>query len=418
VAVTAGAERLEPTPERRASLWRNRTFLALLSGQAISVIGDGFHSVALGLWVLQTTGSATAMATIMSVRVLTTILLGSFAGAVVDRVDRRRLMIAMNVVRFGVVAVIALLMAGGRTGMLPIVVLTGALAVCGNFFGPAFQASLINIVRKEDIQKATGVLQVTNTLGQVVGPFLGGTLVATTSGALALTVDAVSFLAGALFIWAGGSFASPRRASAGKASIFGDMREGFGLIRRNPLILSLVSVAPPLNFFGNAFGLLLPVVAVRVWMVSPTEFGAIEAIFPLGFALGAAMVMMMAAKIRRRGWWIITGIFFAGVGATLVPLSPTVPVALPLMAFTGFAISICNVMLPVIMQHEVPAEMQGRVFGTLNSLTSIASPVAMMLAGLLADKFDPVLLAAGAGGLMVLTSLAVGLFARPLRTYN
>ncbi|HLN60132.1 MAG TPA: MFS transporter [Symbiobacteriaceae bacterium] len=414
----AAAELKQAETAGRAGLWRNRTFVSLLIGQAVSVVGDGFHSVALGLWVLQTTGSAAAMATIMSVRVIATILLGSFAGAVVDRVDRRRLMIGMDVVRFALVVLIALLMARGQTSLLPVVVITGLMAVCGNFFGPAFQASMVNIVRKDEVQKATGLLQVVNTLGQVVGPFIGGTVVAAWGGWMALSVDAASFLIAAVMIWLGGRFASPKREAGAHSSLWSDMREGFRYIRSNPLALSVVSVAPALNFFGNAAGLLTPVIAVRVWHANATQFGSLEAIFPLGFAVGAAAVMALSSKMRRRGWWMIGSILLTGVGITLVPLAPSVAVALPYMFFTGLANAVCNVMLPVILQTEVPADMQGRVFGTLMSLVSIASPVAMLVSGVLADRFDPVMLGALAGALMLLTGVVVTFVSSPMRAYN
>jgi MFS family permease len=407
----------QPAETTRPTLWRNRTFVALWIGQAISVIGDGFHSVALGLWVLQTTGSATAMATIMTVRMVVTILLGSLAGTVVDRVDRRRLMIGMDVARFALVGGVALLVAHTGTSLLPVILLTGLISVCGNFFGPAFQASLINIVDKDDVQKATSLLQVTNTLAQVVGPLLGGAMVATLGGWVALTGDAISFLLAAVMIWLGGAFASPRRETEQK-SLWADMREGFGFIKGNALAFNMVIIAPVLNFFAAGAFVLLPVIAVKVWHASATQLGSIESTFPLGFAIGGVLVMALAKKMTRRGWWMLSGIFFTGLGITVAVVMPSVGAALPVLVVTGFFNAIVNVLIGAIMQQEVPPEVQGRVFGTVSSLCSLASPASMMVSGLLADVWSPVLIATVAGLGTLLVSVLAIIGSRTMRAYN
>lgn len=415
-SVTAAASTAAQS-KSRSNLFRNRTFVSLWAGQAISAVGDGFHSVALGFWVLQTTGSAAAMATVMTVRMLAQILLGSFAGAVADRVDRRKLMIGSNVARFGLVLAIALLVKHAGTPLLPVVLLTGLLATVGNFFGPAFQASLVNIVGKDSIQQATSLMQITNTLAQVVGPVLGGTIVGLYGGWAALLGDSISFLVAAALIVAGGAFPSPRREQKARQSFWGDMREGFAYIRSNPLAKGVITLAPPLNFFASAAFLLLPVIAIKVWMASPAQYGTLEAFFPMGFALGAVLVMALAKKMQRRGWWMLLGILMTGVGMMITVLMPSTAAAMPVVLVTGFFNGVLNVLLMTIMQAEVPSEMQGRVFGTFGSITGIANPAAMMVAGLLADRFSPVNLAVYAGIGMVLVSF--GCFAsKALRNYN
>jgi MFS transporter, DHA3 family, macrolide efflux protein len=402
----------------RPALWQNRTFVALWTGQAISVVGDGFHSIALGLWVLQTTGSATAMASIMTVRMLVTILLGSLAGAVVDRADRRRLMVGMDLARFALVGGVALLVAHAGTPLLPIILLTGLISICGNFFGPAFQASLVNIVDKDDVQKATSLLQVTNTLASVVGPFLGGAVVATFGGWAALTGDAVSFALAALLIWLGGAFPSPRREAQGKSSLWADMQEGFAYLKGNALALNVVTIAPLLNFFAAAAFMLLPVIAVKTWHASATQLGTLEAIFPLGFALGGILVMTLAKRMARRGWWMLGGILLSGVGMAFVARMPSAVAAMPVLLATGFANAIVNVLLNTIMQSEVPPEVQGRVFGTLGSVCGLANPASLMVAGLLADVWNPVAIATAASLGMVLVSVLCIAGSRALRAYN
>ncbi|HLO02230.1 MAG TPA: MFS transporter, partial [Symbiobacteriaceae bacterium] len=368
-----------------SSLWSNRRFLTIWLGHGLSVLGDGFHSVALGLWVLQTTGSSTAMATVMTIRVAASVLLGAIAGTTVDRVNRRLLMIWTDLIRFALVGLTAYLVAVPGTSVWPIFLLTGLISICSQFFFPAFHASLINIVDREHLPKASSLLQMTNTVAQTVGPFLGGATVALLGGGAALVGDASSFLISALLLLIAGNFASPRGESKEHVSFWQDLREGVAYIIQQPLTRAVIVLAPLANFFVSAISVLIPVIAVKKWMASPVEFGMLEAAFPLGFAIGAMLVMSMMGKMRRKGWWIYGGMMTVGVVAACAVLLPSVYAALPVIPVIGVAVAIANVLMQIALQSQVPGQLQGRVFGTLGSLSSVASPVAMIAVGVLAD---------------------------------
>lgn len=403
--------------ETPVTLLQNRTFTVILAGNMISVLGNGFQTVALGLWVLQTTGSAKAMALLLTVRIVIGILLGVVAGTVVDRVDRRQIMIHMNLIRFVLVGATAYLIAQPHTSFTAILILTGLSGVCAAFFGPAFQASLINIVGKEQLPQASSLLQLVNTLAQVIGPFLGGVVVALYGGAVALSVDAATFLIAGLFIAMAGSFASPRAESGGKRSFWAETREGLTFIRSRPVVRSVALISPMVNFFGNAIGVLLPVIAIQVWQASSVAFGTMEATFPLGFAVGAALLMAFSKRLRHRGKLMLTGISLAGVAITTIALMPTIESALPLILVMGVVMALPNVLVQVLLQTEVPPELQGRVFGTLGSVVQVASPLSIMTAGFLADMVGPVVVMAAAGVLLALSALIGSALSPGLRSY-
>lgn len=406
------------TEETRPSLFRNRPFLSIWIGHTLSVVGDGFHSVALGLWVLQTTGSGAAMATIMAVRVVIGVLLGAVAGTLADRVNRRALMIGTDLIRLGLVLAVAALVATPGSAFIGIVALSALIAIASQFFHPAFGASLVNIVGKEDVPRASSLQQVTNTLAQVVGPFLGGMVVAGWGGSTALLVDAITFGLSALMILVGGHFPSPRREEHEQSSFWSEMREGFGYMWKHPLVRSLVTMAPVMNFFGNALGVLFPVIAVKVWLVNSVQFGALEGAFPLGFAIGAATLMVLTKRISRRGLLIVNGALMMGVFIMAIVNMPSANAALVLVPFLGLFSAVTNVFIQIIFQLEVAPEMQGRVFGTVGSLVNVASPTSMVIAGVLADAFSPVLIAniCGVGLILVALYLFVGM--PSLRNYR
>lgn len=398
-------------------LLRNRTYLANLIGHAISIVGDGFHSVALGFWVLQATGSGTAMATIMAVKAIISVLLGPIAGTVADRVDRRRLMMAMDLVRFLLVGTMIPLIALPKTPFILLVLVSALIAAAGSFAGPAFSASMINIVGKERVGQASGLNQMVWTGAQILGPLLGGLVYATWGAKLSFTMDSASYLVSFLAVVIGGWFASPTHESEGPTSFWGEMKEGLLAIRGHGLIRSTLILAPVINLFGNALGVLIPVLAVKVWMVNAQQFGLLEGSTPVGFLIGAAIIMAIQAKLKRRGLWIGGGLAMAGLTIALVG-NVSFYVALPIAVASGIALAFVNVLFSIVLQQETPPELQGRVFGLLNATAGAMSPIGMMLAGALSDAASPALLTAVCGLAIVLVAVLGLVGLKDLRQYN
>jgi MFS family permease len=400
-----------------AALNQNRTYRLILAGHLISILGDGFHSVALSLWVLQVTGSAKAMSAVMGVRIIVAILLGAFAGAVVDRSDRRRLMWTMDLLRGVLVIGMAVAVASGMPFPV-LLLLIAVLTAAGQFRSPAFSASLVHIVGKERVQKATSVMQMLSTGMQVIAPLLGGAVAAGLGGWVALMGDAASFFLCALLVLAAGSFPSPRRERGEKQPFWEDMRGGIRYIRGDAFLTALIIMAPLVNMFTNAAGVLTPVVAYKVWAVSPAQFGLVEGVIPLGFALGAAALTAFGSKLRKRGLLIGGITVLGGLLYLLMGLVPSVWMAYPLLLLMGMVYAVTNVLIATALQTQTAPEMQGRVFGTLNSLLTAASPLALAVAGTVADLYNPALVLAACGvGLGAMGGLAT-LLLRGLRRFD
>lgn len=405
-----------PLPNDRPLL-RNRTYLANLIGHSISIVGDGFHSVALGFWVLQSTGSGTAMATIMAVKAVVSVLLGPIAGTVADRVDRRRLMMAMDIARFLLVGCMIPVIALPKTPFLLLVLISALIAASGTFAGPAFSASMINIVGKERVGQASGLNQMVWTGAQIFGPLVGGLVYATWGAEISFGVDSVSYLVCFLAVVAGGRFASPKRGGQGASSFWGELKEGLRAIRGHGLIRSTLIMAPVLNLFGNAIGVLFPVLAVKVWLVNAQQFGLLEGSTPVGFLIGAAFIMAVQAKMKRRGLWIGGGLAMAGLTIAMVG-NVSFYVALPIAVASGISLAFVNVLFSIVLQQETPPELQGRVFGLLNATAGAMSPIGMMLAGALADAASPALLTSFCGLAIVLVAVLGLIGLKDLRQYN
>ncbi|PGR02196.1 MFS transporter, partial [Bacillus cereus] len=129
-------------------------------GYTLSMFGNSFHSIALNLWVLQATGSAKLMSTIAITHMVMSMLFSSIAGTVADRVDRRKLMWITDIIRSLLILSIAFCIAIPGTPFILIIILTALTSCAGLFQSPAFHASLVDIVGKDKVQQATGVLNV------------------------------------------------------------------------------------------------------------------------------------------------------------------------------------------------------------------------------------------------------------------
>ncbi|MCU1349770.1 MAG: transporter, major facilitator family, partial [Acidobacteria bacterium] len=173
-----------------------RAFFSVWFGQLISVIGSRLSTFALGIWVLQKTGSTTEYAFIFICMAVPALLLAPFAGALVDRWDRRRVMIAADLLSAGTVLVLAILLLLGHLDLWEIYLAAGAQALATAFQVPAYMASIPLLVPKEQLSRANGLVQTAFAAAQIVGPALAGVLVSTISLYGVLFVDFVTFVAG------------------------------------------------------------------------------------------------------------------------------------------------------------------------------------------------------------------------------
>lgn len=389
----------EPIQNAPKPLFKNRTYLFILVGQIISVLGDTFHSLALAFWVLQTTNSGTAMAVVTAAKITTGVLAGPFAGAIADRVDRRRLMITMNLSRVLLVGVMIFAIRLPNVPFLAVVLTACAIAFCNAFMSPAFSASMIQIVGREQVGQAQASLQTFTTLASIVGPSLGGAVFGVWGAAAAFSADAAAYLLSALCILAGGHFASPRAAGKGpRTSFWADLKEGITAVRSQPMVKAMMVAAPMLNFFGNASATVVAILVIKEWQIDPKLVGLMEGSLPVGLLVGGLFLMAVANKLRRRGLIMGAGIILIGLTMAPIPLFGYWPM-LGLMAVAGVCMAVVNGLLAIIMRQETPPEMQGRVFGLLGSVAQAVAPIGTLVAGSLTDVTGagPIAIAAGVG---------------------
>jgi DHA3 family macrolide efflux protein-like MFS transporter len=371
-----------------------RVFLLLWLGQVVSTVGSSLTGFVLGVWVYQLTGSATQFALIAACAVLPGILLSPVAGAIVDRHDRRHVMILADVGAALSTGVLALLYVGGMLDVWHIWVATFITACCNAFQNPAYSASLVLLVPKKHLGRANGLVQTGHAMS-IIAPVVAAGLVASIGIPGVIAIDLGTFLF-AMLLLALIRIPRPAPSAAGavRGSIWREAAVGWTYLRDRPGLMWLAVLFGFFNFF----------IGISAVMVQPLIL-SFASIGVLGWLMMAGGSGMLAGSLTMSAWGgpkrRIHGVLgFLLLGGFALFLHGLAPSAL-LIAFVApaflFTIPIMSGSCFAILQTRVAPDVQGRVFATTRMLSMSAMPLAYLLAGPLADRvFEPAMAPGGA----------------------
>jgi MFS family permease len=385
------------------SLLRNARFLRLWIGQGTSFVGDAVSMVALVVLVVEITGSASAVGGALVARLLPTIA-SPLAGVLADRVDRRVVLVASDLAR----AVLVLGLVFARD-LATIYVLVFLMGLARTVFNPTVRAAFPSVVGGGDLTRANALIGGTFSTSIMVGPALGGLLVASIGVDAAFLADAVTYLVSAILL-STVPLPRPDRESEEEAGFVRDLRSGFGY---------LLGARVPLAIVVGAFLTILTInatVPAEVFLAKET-FGAGDAGYGLlvslwggGMVLGSAMMAVLGDRINLVLLYFLS--IFVGA-STLVGtgLAPVFALALGALTIEGAATGIDNVATDTILQERVPDAFLGRVFSIRFLGYSVGEALAYPAGGLLVDAVGPrstyifAGIATAAAGLLVLLAM-------------
>ncbi len=362
-------------------LW-TLNFLLLWQGQLVSVLGDVVYAIALGFWILAVTGSTALMGGLLAASTLPRILVSPVAGVVIDRGDRRKLMIWMDAVRGAAVVAVGV---AAFVGFLQVWMVFAAgiiLGLCGAFFTPAVGSVIPDITSRAKVVQANSVFSMLQTGGNIIGNSAGGVLFQLLGAPLLFLFNGLSYL----FSAANLLFARFPRVHHVEATahFWTDLKKGLSFVWTIRGLRSLILIAAVINFFANmAFMLFLPFYQ-RNPALGPVKYGIAMSLFTGGMFLGMAFTAVVKIPPALRFFLFqITGITSL---ATMIafPFVGAFPVAGALLALSGFANAVLNVLIMSVMQLAVPQDMRGKVFSLMGMVTQGLTPVAFALAGVLA----------------------------------
>ncbi|HKB13849.1 MAG TPA: MFS transporter [Vicinamibacterales bacterium] len=374
-----------------AVLRRNRNFRLLFIGQTISQLGDWFNAVAVFALLLDLTGSATAVAWMMIVQFLPVALVGPLAGVVVDRVDRRRLMIVTDILRGGLI--LALLVIRRRDQVWIAYVVMALTVGAQAFFEPARTATIPNVTAAEELLAANALSSATWSAMLAIGASIGGAVTAIAGRNVAFAINALSFFASAFFIgrtrYDSRPAAAPRPSGLLAVTGVTDLIEGVRYVRQRSHVAALMLVKAGWGLAGGVL-LLLTIFGQRVFPIgsgSAAGIGVLYGARGVGAGLGPITLRWILGQDRVRLRRAIGPAFFM-VGAFYVALAgaPSLAVAALCVLLAHFGGSILWVFSTVLLQLEVPDRFRGRVFAAELALVTLMSSASSYWTGHQLDR--------------------------------
>lgn len=394
---------------KRPGLIHNRPFTVFWLGQALSVLGGSVSMLALPLLVLEVTGSLVGMGLITALSGVFAIATGTFAGHVVDRVDRRRLMIGCDLARAVLLGSVPLMWSFGGPRIWLLYVLTALVTVLKTLFDVAYVSAVPSLVEPADLAAANGRLMGTFALGTLLGPVVAGLLVSGVGGAWALALDGASFLVSAASLrWvrfgARGSAGTsrPPQKSTSLREVF---VVGFRFLWAHALLRPLTVLLTLLTFVTVGATDLLIFRLRDELDRAPATVGYVMAVS----GIGVVCASFAAGPLRRTlgfGPCWLGAVALIGVAVAAIGVSRSVPVIAAMAALLMFGLTVGGICSMTLRQEVTPDHLLGRVTAAFWTVHNASGPVgAAALTALAARHGVPATsLAAGAFCLLIAAS--------------
>ncbi|MBN1264621.1 MAG: MFS transporter [Anaerolineales bacterium] len=394
-------------PELEPSTGSMPTFLITWLGQVVSLTGSGLTSFALGVWVFERTNSPTLFAFIGFFAVLPRIFFSPIAGVLVDRFDRRKIMILADAGAGLSTLFISLLLFTGHLELWHIYLSATISALCGAFQWPAYAASVAQLVSRKHLGRANGMIQFGRAAAEIFSPLLAGLLILTIKLQGVILIDVATFLFAMLTLL---MVRFPRLESEpariDPSSLKNEIPFGWRYIRARKGLLNLLLFFCAVNFIWGMVGALI--VPMILNFTTPDKLGAIITIAGTGMLAGSLLMTAWGGP-RRRVYGVILFELLSGFCFILMGLRPDFWLVAIGAFGAHFTIAIVFGSNQTIWQTRVEPENHGRVFATQQMFTSLTQPLAYLSAGPLAEKFfGPLMIAGGPLSLKLASLLGSG----------
>jgi len=392
-------------------------FFTIWTGQAFSLLGSSLVQFALVWWLTQETHSATVLATATLMALLPGAFVSPIAGALVDRWNRRRVMIAADAIAALAIVALALLFYLDVARPWHIYVMMFIRSAAGQFHWPAMKASTSLMVPDEHLSRVEGLNQALSGFMGILAPPLGALLIGVLPLQWVLAIDVVT---AALAIASLGFIAVPQPRQAAPAdvkfSLWADLREGWRYVVGWPGLLAIGAVAMALNFLLNPAFSLTPLLVMEHFQGGAFHLSGLESAMGVGMIAGG-LILSMWGGFRKRVLTSLAGLIGMGVGIIFIGLAPASAywLAVGAMFWAGVMNPITNGPLFAIVQAKVAPEMQGRVFTFMQSASTFVSPLGMVVAGPVADWLGVRVWYVAGGALCVLMGVAALLIPAVMR---
>ncbi len=377
-----------------------RIFSVIWFGQLISTLGSGLTGFAMGVWIYEKTGSTTLFAMNILAYTLPTLIVSPFAGALVDRWDRRWAMILSDTGAGLSTLSIWLLYSSGNLEIWHIYIATAFIAAFSTFQWPAYSAATTLLVPKKHLGRASGMVQIGEAISQLISPVVAGALFVSAGLNSIILIDFTTF-AFAVITLLVIRVPKPEVTDDGKESKGSLLQEaafGWKYISARRGLLSLLLYFAAINFASGFFGPIL--VPLMLDLSEPDTMGLVFSIVGLGMLVGTLVMSAWGGPKRR-----IVGILVPGAMMGLSTIVMGLRPSLVLIGASGFAMMlfmpVLNGSSQALWQSKTAPDVQGRVFAVRRMIAQFTQPISLILAGPLIDRvFQPLM---NEGGRLTLT---------------
>lgn len=406
------------TTNQNDARWFPR-FVMIWSGQAASQFGSQLAQFALVWWITQTTQSAVALTTATLFAILPSVMVMPFAGALVDRWNRRRVMLATDSLSAVVAFVLAGLFVAGEAQLWHVYAAIFVRSILGAFQMPAMQASTSMLVPEAHLTRVGGMNQMLQGAMGIFAPAGGALVLSIAPISAAMGIDVLTALMAVLpllFV----AIPQPARQAAPGAHLPGpallrEMREGFAVLAGNRGLVFIAGMASLLNFLLTPTGALAPILITRHFAGGAPELALLEGAGGIGLVLGG-LAMSAWGGFKRRIYTTIAGAVGIGAGIAVIGFAPSAAFGMAVagMFLASVMQALANGSVFAIFQSVIPKHAQGRVMALLNTAAMGISPLSLLIAGPFAEAFGPRAWYIGAGLISILVSMS-GLLSRDVR---
>ncbi|MSP14866.1 MAG: MFS transporter [Chloroflexi bacterium] len=356
-------------------------------GQTVSMMGTWMQNVAQGWLVYELTGSKFALGAISFIGTVPSLALMLPAGALSDRLPRHKVLMVTQSVMMVLAFILAFLAATGLLQVWHIGVLAFLLGVATSFDAPSRQALAVDMVEdRRDLMNAIALNSAIFNMARIIGPAIGGLVLALFGAAWCFFLNGVSFLA---VIIALSRMKIPDVVQTSRGTkMLAQIAEGLNYVKDNRIVLVMISILAVSSLFGFSYYVLLPAFAVDVLHVGETGLGGLNAATGIGALLGSLIVASMGAS-HRKGMFISLGTLGLPITLLLFARTQSYTFALLWLALTGLSFMIQNSIMNTVIQAMVPDGLRGRVMAVYTFTFFGTAPLGALWAGTMAQALGP-----------------------------
>jgi MFS family permease len=367
---------------------RHRNFRLYIFGQSISLIGSWMQSTAQAWLVYELTRSSFWLGMIGFIGSAPLMVLSIFGGAMADRWPKRSLLILTQVVAMVLAFVFAALVWGRLITIAWIGALALGLGIVLAFEWPTRQAFVVELVGKDDLANGIALHSAVFNSARLIGPALGGALIALIGIAWCFFLNGISYLAVIAGLW---MMRLPRRSfsSAATSNIRKSLGESFSYVRQTKPVLGLLALVAMVTIFGWSFSVLLPVFAGEILKGDALTLGKLMSAMGSGALLSALTVAAIGNRIAPRRV-LFSGLTILVISVCCFAISRDLNWSVGLLVLVGFGLITFYITANTALQRRVPDHLRGRAMGIYAVAFGGLMPIGSLQAGLMAEKFGAV----------------------------